>query len=439
MWGPLRGILVLLALQQAAGRLVDFQTEGGVPGEVSEVVAWHNGRLLNTTLNMLKPGDTFLVPNMTFYTMGGIQAWDLDSVVIQLDGTLSFSDNMEDWPREENGDVLECISFFDIQNVTFTSSGVGTLDGNGETWWGLPGIGYLVRGENRPRLIEVKNSRDILFENWFFKNSPYWTFWVHGVDGLEVRFCEISAKRKDSDHHDIIDITAFNTDGFDVTGRNVWIHDCTVWDQDDCIAVKDGSENMLFERITASGVGLTIGSIGSSVVNNITFRDCFMHNTFKGIYTKFRGSNGRISNVLYENIYMESPEQWSIWIGPAQQSDSNILCAAHPCSLCWPQLDYLGAECNMGSNNTYENITLRNITIVDPKFGWGMGVVIGSEDNPMRNITFDGVRVVNAENDDVQKYYTCKGVESGVATGDTFPVPPCFRDETTRGGSGLVL
>ena len=57
----------------------------------------------------------------------------------------------------------------------------------------------------------------------------------------------------------------------------------------------------------------------------------------------------------------------------------------------------------------------------------------------MRNITFDGVRVVNAENDDVQKYYTCKGVESGVATGDTFPVPPCFRDETTRGGSGLAL
>ena len=25
--------------------------------------------------------------------------------------------------------------------------------------WGLPGIGYLVRGENRPRLLEVKGSR----------------------------------------------------------------------------------------------------------------------------------------------------------------------------------------------------------------------------------------------------------------------------------------
>ena len=30
-----------------------------------------------------------------------------------------------------------------------------------------------------------------------------------------------------------------------------------------------------------------------------------MRHTFKGIYTKFRGDNGQISNVLYENIYIE--------------------------------------------------------------------------------------------------------------------------------------
>ena len=87
---------------------------------------------------------------------------------------------------------------------------------------------------------------------------------------------------------------------------------------------QDNSENMLFERITASGVGLTIGSIGTSNVNNITFRDCYMPHSWKGIYMKFRGGDsskgGRISNVLYENIYMEAPEQFAIWIGPAQQS-----------------------------------------------------------------------------------------------------------------------
>ena len=75
--------------------------------------------------------------------------------------------------------------------------------------------------------------------------------------------------------------------------------------------------------------GLTIGSIGNSVVNNITFCDCYMHHTWKGIYMKFRGSDteegGRVSNVLYENIYMDAPEQFAIWIGPAQQSGRNII------------------------------------------------------------------------------------------------------------------
>lgn len=65
---------------------------------------------------------------------------------------------------------------------------------------------------------------------------------------------------------------------------------------------------MLFENIEASGLGLTIGSIGSSYNNNITFRNVHMHHTYKGIYMKFRGSGGTVSNVLYENIVMDEPE-----------------------------------------------------------------------------------------------------------------------------------
>ena len=79
---------------------------------------------------------------------------------------------------------------------------------------------------------------------------------------------------------------------------------------------------MLFERIEASGVGVTIGSIGGSTVKNITFRDINMHNSYKGIYMKFRaGEGGLIEDILYENMYIDTPSQWPIWIGPAQQSD----------------------------------------------------------------------------------------------------------------------
>ena len=428
---------VLYSSCQLYAGTINFEIIGGIPDDMSEDVAWINGDLMNQTLATLIPGDIFIIPNKTFKLMGGIEARNLNSVVVQIDGTLLFSNDIENWPRLENNDVLECIHFYNLDNVTFTSKGVGTINGQGQKWWGIPGIGYLVRGENRPRLFNVESSKNILVENLLFKDSPYWTFWVHDVDGLEVRYCEISARRTDQDNHNLIDMTAFNTDGFDVSGKNVWIHDCKVWDQDDCIAVKGDSENMLFERIEASGIGVTIGSIGCSIVNNITFRDIHMHHTWKGIYMKFRGcgdENGaKISNVLYENVYIDKPKQFAIWIGPAQQSDSSRLCAAHPCSICWPQLNKVLpniATCDGQANSKYENITLRNITIVDPQFDYGQGVILAADDTPMENIIFDSVMVVDAKSEEFSRYTVCEGVLSGTAIGSTYPVPPCFEDRT---------
>ena len=47
-------------------------------------------------------------------------------------------------PMGEDGKVLNCMLLDRMDNVTLTSNGVGTLDGNGERWWGVPGIGFLV-------------------------------------------------------------------------------------------------------------------------------------------------------------------------------------------------------------------------------------------------------------------------------------------------------
>jgi len=409
-------------------KIINFQTEGGIPDDSSLETQWKNGRLMNTTLSSLQPYDTFLVPNKTFHLMGGIKAQDLKSIIIQIDGTLIFSNNIKEWPTDAKKNVLDCLQFDNIENVTFTSSGKGVLDGSGEKWWGA--IGYLLYAENRPKILHIKNSRKLLVEHLFFKNSPYWTFWAKDIDGLEVRYSSIDARITKEDKHTIRDLTAFNTDGFDVTGKNVWIHDSTVWNQDDCFCVKDGSENMLFENINASGVGLTIGSISGSTVRNITFRNVYMHHTYKGIYMKFRAGDkpGLIADVLYENIYMEAPDQWPIWIGPAQQSDSVDLCAAHPCSICWP-LDPF-AKCWLPAAGKYENITLRNITINNPK---KVGVIMANQTNPMNNVVFDGVRVtgVDKKKKDIQ-YFRCESVAGGVALGDTWPVPPCFTDKTNR-------
>jgi polygalacturonase len=323
----------------------------------------------------------------------------------------------------------------DLQNVTFTSSGEGTLDGNGKKWWGIPGIGYLIREENRPRLLRVNGGKNLLIENIFFKNSPYWTTNFNDMDGLEIRHSKIDARRTDKDGHDIVDMTAFNTDGFDVSGKNVWIHDCTVWNQDDSVCVKGNSENMLFERINASGIGLTIGSIGSgNHVRNITFRDCYMHHTWKGIYMKFRGA-GLVEDVTYENIVMDSPSQTPIWIGPAQQSDSREFWEGHPCSIFWPQLPV--ANCHVPADGLYRNITLRNITINNPKEG--PGLIYGNETNPMQNIIFDNVIVNNPGSKPFGEDYFCQNVQGGIAMGNTQPVPSCFEDRTVKAAFPTVV
>lgn len=448
----LRAYLLLAAVvlfgSHAEAKVFNFETDGGAKtDDDSWDTVWKNGAALNASFAALKPGDTLLIPNKTFYIMGGIRAQNLTSVHIQIDGTLEFASSfwraheyVSAWPRSGPGSdagVLECMEFDNLRNVTFTSSGEGMLNGAGGKWWGIPLVGYLIRAENRPRLLKISNSRDVLVEHLFFKDSPYWTFLADGITNLEVRFSRIEARRTRADGHPIIDLTAFNTDGFDLSGcDNVWVHDSSVWNQDDCFDVKDGTSNVVIERVNASGVGLTIGSIASTV-RNITFRDAHMHHTKKGIYLKFRGA-GNVSDVLYENIVIDEPEQWAIWIGPAQQCDGCSLtdvCSTNggPCSLCWPEVPH--AHCNAPDGAQYTNITLRNITINSPK--QSAGVLLANVSVPMQNIVFDNVVVNNPASKPWGKDgYYCKNV-NGVATGRTSPVPPCLKDLTQARESGV--
>ena len=53
--------------------------------------------------------------------------------------------------------------------------------------------------------------------------------------------------------------------------------------------------------------------------------------------------------------------------------------------------------------------------------------MVGSSQNPMKNILFDNVVVKNPGlRPWGDKYYACSNIE-GIARGDTQPVPPCFK------------
>jgi hypothetical protein len=412
-------LLSSLLLASGLNEFIDFEKIGGIPEDGSLEMAFQNGRLFNDTLNKLESGDTLFVSNKTFTLSGGIKVRNLKDVTFQIDGTIRFVNDRDSWPKNAEGNVEECIYMEDIENIVFTSSGKGTIDGNGKEWWGA--IKFLKFQEDRPRILHIRRSKNVLVENLLLKDSPYWTFWAEQCDGMHIHHTDVSARWTDIDKHTLLDLQAFNTDGFDITGKNVYIHDCWIWNQDDCISVKDGSEDMLFERITCSGLGLVVGSIGSSRVNNITFRDSYMPNTFKGIYMKTRwsdsgpiGDAASISNVLYENITMDNPEQYAVWIGPAQQT-------GQPCSLLWTKTPH--AECKMSGYQTWSNITLRNIFINNPTHS--PGVLMGNSTYPMHNVSFVNVVVRHPGDEPFGTDYFCEGIE-GVSKGLTNPEPTCF-------------
>ena len=414
--------LILFAsfLLSTTAEVKNFELLGAIPNDNSYEVALKNSILLNYTLQTLVSGDEVYVPNSTYWLAGGIFASNLINNKFTIDGTLSFSDDREKWPTTNEGDVLECIQLENIENITFTSNGKGTFNGNGKEWWGA--IDFLKYQENRPRLLHIITSKNVLVENLLFKDSPYWTFWAEDCDGMVIRYCDVDARWTNATYHTYLDLQAFNTDGFDVTGRDVYIHDCNIWNQDDCISVKDGSQHMLFERISCSGLGLVIGSIGSSIVHNITFRDSVLPNTVKGIYMKTRwrddgpvGKNASITDITYENLVMDNPQQFAIWIGPAQQT-------GQPCSLLWPITPH--ATCDISGYQTWNNIVIRNVTINNP---WqSPGVLMGNLTNPIHNVFFHDVVVNNPPQEPWEDYYSCDNV-IGYASGTTSPIPPCFK------------
>ena len=278
----------------SAATTYDLEKMGGVAGDSSVATASKNTALLNSALSKLGSGDALVVSNKTFYVAGGIRATELHGVTLQLEGTLKFLPGRKGWPTEDcsaggnplqpkkNGTcVQESIFIANATDLTLTSSGTGTLYGSGESWWGYiqcelnrgrsrlvfstpnshrpflhltggsplptspprnlatsPHHPDLIHGEDRPRLFSLVNATNVKVENWHFLQSPYWTFTAFDVAGLEISHCAIDNRITKDDSHGIWNLDAFNTDGFDVAGRDIHIHDCTVWNQDDCFTIQ---------------------------------------------------------------------------------------------------------------------------------------------------------------------------------------------------------
>ena len=416
------------------GTIAAIITFSGTPSTKTLSVANRNTQALNTVLASLKPGDVLQFPeNQLFYLNGGVVASGLSNITIKFasTGTLLFQDDRGAWPKGNNSNsIIDAITLSNLENVVITSTKGSNgpralIDGNGGEWWGY--IKYALHPSyHRPKIMVLPRSSNLIVEHLFLKDSAYWTFWAPNSAGLVVRHVSVSVTRSldHKDGHNFYQLGAFETDGIDFTGKNIHVHDCDIWSQDDCIAAKGSVENVLVERISCSGLGLAVGSIGLNYARNITFRDSVCPNSRKGIYLKTRymteprDPTTGIFDVLYQNITITNSEQFAIWIGPAQQS-------GQPCNPIWPA-PFM--KCRMLSHQTWSNIVLKDIKIINPKKY--IGVIMGNSEFPMQGITFDNVvvqrqswfkRIVFGKS-----FHKCENAHGKAINGDSKRIAPCL-------------
>lgn len=136
---------------------------------------------------------------------------------------------------------------------------------------------------------------------------------------------------------------------------------------------------------------MTIGSvppnINTACIRDVTFRNISFDTPIKAVYVKTNPGDegdGFIENILYENLKIDTPIWWGIYIGPQQQKQPD---GDGPGCMLYPLLQ----NCQTQPRITVRNITLRNVDSVNGILP--PGIIRCNETNPCRDITFDNVRV----------------------------------------------
>lgn len=180
------------------------------------------------------------------------------------------------------------------------------IDGQGAQYWDGEGSNG---GTDKPdKFFALHDVDGLVLEQLTIKNWPTHLFSLSGSD-LEIG--NMILDNSDGDElDDDGDTLGHNSDGFDVSDMTgLYVHDVTVYNQDDCVAVNDGS-NMVFENMYCSGGhGLSIGSIKTGkTVSNVTFKDSSVVNSDNGcrIKTYDDATDASVSDITYSGITLDS-------------------------------------------------------------------------------------------------------------------------------------
>lgn len=241
-------LLFLLTVQAKTYNILDYKAKA-------------DGRTINTAAIQkavddcaANGGGLVLVPSGTFITG-----------IIRLKSNVNF--------HLDAGAVLQAVadgskyrSLLLVDSAEHVSiTGEGVLFGNGKNF---------VVGEeapDRPYIVFLKNSRNILIENVTLKQAAAWTLRLYACEHVIIKGISIYSHAN------------FNNDGIDIDGKDVVVTGCIIDSGDDAICLKSDDPQRLCENVTVTNcilasncnlIKMGTGSLGG--FKNISISNCVL-------------------------------------------------------------------------------------------------------------------------------------------------------------------
>lgn len=150
--------------------------------------------------------------------------------------------------------------------------------------------------DNRPDLLDIITSKDTIIDGLTFQNSPKYHLNLEDALNATMQNLRILVNLSEAAFPDAVPIFPLNTDGIDISGRDVVMRNLTIENYDDAVAVKpihanrykysNCTENIVIEDCRVKlGVGMSIGSVPPNpdlnCVRNVTIRNIRFDEPFK--------------------------------------------------------------------------------------------------------------------------------------------------------------
>ena len=250
-------------------------------------------------------GGVIVVPKGTYYT-GAVFFKQGVHLYIEEGGMLKGSDDISDYPvcqtRIEGESCLYYPALINADRVDgFVMCGKGTVDGNGLRAWKAfwqrrewnPNC--MNKDEQRPRLVYISNSKNVLIADLHLQNSHFWTNHIYKCQRVKFLGCHILSPKEP--------VPAPSGDAIDIdVCEDVLVKNCYMAVNDDSVVLKGGKgpwadtdeNNGANERILVEDCrygfchsGLTCGS--ESVHNrNVLVRRLYVDNIAQLLHFKLR-------------------------------------------------------------------------------------------------------------------------------------------------------